>query len=538
MKFLESEKLRRSSEDSDEQRLVYNERIARLRKSEYPMLKGITYLDHGGTTLASKTLLTSFARELQNTLLANPHSDAANPSVSSIIVAETRSMVLEFCKADPNLFDIVFVANATAAVKLVMDCFAGIKGGFDYCYHLNSHTSLVGVRELAEKIHCLATNEQTEDWLSGQYQPFEACEGERPTLFAYPAQSNMNGQRLPLHWSRQLRQSNNHPRTFTLLDAAAFVSTTPFDLSDHETAPDFVALSFYKIFGFPDLGALIVRKASAHILESRKYFGGGTTEMITCLEKQPWVARKDTSLHARLEDGTVAIRSVLALRCAITSHRLLFISMHDISQHTSWLSKMLHQRLCRLMHENGIAVCHFYKAQSSTFGDAEAQGATITFNIRESNGSWTSPYAVGALLRQRKIHVRTGSLCNPAGMAIALELSSADIRRAYAEGVRCNQQDDVRTGGALFGMVRVTFGAMSTIEDVEAFASCIEHHFVDRNCSEGVPARSDDRRWRRDSKNVPLLREKHEKRPHVPPGPTCRRLRLFGIRRAFARCVG
>lgn len=88
----------------------------------------------------------------------------------------------------------------------------------------------------------------------------------------------MNGERLPLEWSSRVRGSPQHENTYTLLDAAALVSTTPLDLCDHATAPDFVSISFYKIFGFPDLGALIVRKASARVLRPRKYFGGGTTD--------------------------------------------------------------------------------------------------------------------------------------------------------------------------------------------------------------------------------------------------------------------
>ena len=52
-----------------------------------------------------------------------------------------------------------------------------------------------------------------------------------------------------------------------------------------------MALSFYKIFGFPNIGALIVRKDSAHVLESRKYFGGGTVEMIIAVN-DTWHAKK------------------------------------------------------------------------------------------------------------------------------------------------------------------------------------------------------------------------------------------------------
>jgi molybdenum cofactor sulfurtransferase len=53
-----------------------------------------------------------------------------------------------------------------------------------------------------------------------------------------------------------------------LLDAAALVSTSPLNLA--EVPADFVALSFYKMFGFPTgLGALVVRNESARLLGAK-----------------------------------------------------------------------------------------------------------------------------------------------------------------------------------------------------------------------------------------------------------------------------
>lgn len=59
-----------------------------------------------------------------------------------------------------------------------------------------------------------------------------------------------------------------------LLDAAAFAPTQRLDLYKYK--PDFVTLSFYKMFGFPTgLGALIVRNDMTNFMRKR-YFGGGT----------------------------------------------------------------------------------------------------------------------------------------------------------------------------------------------------------------------------------------------------------------------
>ncbi|KAF2029664.1 PLP-dependent transferase [Setomelanomma holmii] len=478
MGFRVTSRQREGTQTLEKERLAYNRRVARLRRHEYPMLKDVTYLDHGGTTLASNSLLDSFSKEMQSTLMANPHSDASNPSASSVIVAETRSKVLEFFNADPDHFDVIFTANATAGAKLVMECFSDLETGFGYYYHRNCHTSLVGIREAAILSHCLASDEETERWLDGEHDPLWSEEFPRPQLFAYSAQSNMNGQRLPLHLPNRLRKSARHPNTYTLLDAAALVSTSPLDLSKPATAPDFTILSLYKIFGFPDLGALIVRSSSSHILEHRKYFGGGTTEMTTCFGDKPWVARKEASLHARLEDGSIAIRSILALRCAIGTHQTLFGGMSEVSKHTSWLAKILYDRLESIRHVNGVHACHIYNAPSSTYGDPTTQGATVALNFRKCDGSWIGPYAVGAMLRSHNIHTRTGSLCNPAGMACALNLSPANLKRAFDDGFRCNQQDDVREGGMLFAMVRITLGAMSTLEDVAKLVTCIEERIV------------------------------------------------------------
>ncbi|KAI8941676.1 hypothetical protein NX059_002888 [Plenodomus lindquistii] len=448
-----------------------------MRQKEYPMLRGITYLDHGGTTLTPKSLLSLFSSEMQATLLANPHSDITNPSASTSIIAKARQEVLGLFNADPTHFDIVFTANATASIKLVAEGLSGNEKGFDYYYHLNSHTSLVGVRELAIRSHCLSSREEMEACLGERSDiPIGPCSG-RPTLFAYPAQSNMNGERLPLEWAGKLRASVQHPHTYTLLDAAALVSTSPLDLSDHLLAPDFTALSFYKIFGFPDLGALIVRKAAASAFDDRKYFGGGTTEMITCIDS-PWVARKQSSLHARLEDGTIAIRSILALCCAIETNRKLFGGLEATSSHTAWLARQLFARLSGLRHANGAPICHIYKSHTSSYNDPKTQGSTLAFNIRRGDGSWIGCWHVGKALREDDIHVRTGSLCNPAGMASALGVDTDWLRRAFNQDFRCNTEVDVLKGVPI-GMVRASLGAMSTLEDVDALVCSINRQFME-----------------------------------------------------------
>lgn len=182
----------------------------------------------------------------------------------------------------------MFVANATAAIKLVAEALRDSSPhGFWYAYHSDAHTSLVGVRELADRgSRCLGTDDEVDAWISELGAG--AGRDDMPKLFAYPAQSNMNGRRLP-RWDEQVRGASD--RTLTLLDAASLVATAPLQLGDASVAPDFTALSFYKVFGFPDLGALIVRKDASHVFTQRRYFGGGTVDLVSTREIQ-WHARK------------------------------------------------------------------------------------------------------------------------------------------------------------------------------------------------------------------------------------------------------
>ena len=298
--------------------LAYDAYIEDMRKTQYPMLKDATYLDHAGTTLYSKALMDRFHADMMSNLFGNPHSASPSSQQSTQLVEDVRLGLLRFFKADPDEYDLVFTANATAAIKLVMEAFREQEDGFWYGYHVDSHTSLVGVRECAKEHRCFETDQEVDRWI-------EACTADKPArtkLFAYPAQSNMNGRRLPLEWTSRLSGMPEAP-IYTLLDAAALAATSRLDLSDTGLTPDFVTLSLYKIFGFPDLGALIVRKTAAPVFAKRRYFGGGTVEMVVSLKEQ-WHARKNVTIHEQLEDGTLPVHSIIALQAAMQTHAQLY----------------------------------------------------------------------------------------------------------------------------------------------------------------------------------------------------------------------
>lgn len=289
---------------------------------------------------------------------------------------------------------------------------------------------------------------------------------------------------LTLHRCGRIRKLFHKAATYTLLDAAALATTAPLDLSDPATAPDFVALSFYKIFGFPNIGALIVRKDSAHVLAQRRFFGGGTVDMIIAVH-DTWHAMKETSIHDRLEDGTLPFHSIFALDHAMNVHERLYgpDPMKFISQHTAQLGKLLYDGISSLMHDNRLPVCRIYKDEQAVYGDPAVQGATIAFNVLRSDGSLVGYEEVEEAADERNIFVRSGSLCNPGGVATYLNWSPAEMKAAYAAGHRCTNPTQIMFGRAT-GVVRVSLGAMSTAGDVRALIQFLEDVYVER---EGQP---------------------------------------------------
>lgn len=363
-------------------------------------------------------------------IYGNPHSANEPAKISGEAVDAVREQALRFFGADPEHFDLAFVANATAGIKLVAEAFRDMAentrtGTFWYGYHKEAHTSLVGVREYTGgDHHCFEHDADVtsflEDPASTRFVNRRNVTGLG--LLAYPGQSNLNGRRLPTTWVKELRESQALQNTYSLFDAAALAMNSPLDhlFADPSSAPDFTVLSFYKIFGFPDLGGLIIRKSSGHILALRKYFGGGTVSMVSTLSPgRSWHRSKaldgdaSHSIHDGVEDGTLPFHSIIALGEAVKVHKRLYgvKCMENISRHTTGLVRVLYEGMTRLRHRNGQQVVHVYCGDpggGDVFGNASKQGATVAFNVLRQDGTWVPYSTVEGMANERGIFVRSG----------------------------------------------------------------------------------------------------------------------------------
>ena len=98
--------------------------------------------------------------------------------------------------------------------------------------------------------------------------------GWSPCLFALTGQSNISNTKNPLSLVHLAKSLGYH----TLLDAAALAPTSSISLRD--TPVDAMAISFYKMFGFPTgVGALVVKESFLKDLQ-RPWFAGGTVDVV------------------------------------------------------------------------------------------------------------------------------------------------------------------------------------------------------------------------------------------------------------------
>ena len=208
--------------------------------------------------------------------------------------------ILEHFKTTIDEFSIIFTSGATAALKIVAETFQYGDNGY-LAYLQDNHTSVLGMRAYAENIRAVHHEEILQALLDTTDHRTEKSQCENNSLFVFPAQSNFSGTKYPLSiinavYKGAMRKiiGKSSGNWFCMLDAAAFVATSELDLS--KIKPDFVCISFYKIFGYPSgLGALLVKNKSAEILK-KKYYGGGTVQMALSLEN---IVIQRQELHER-----------------------------------------------------------------------------------------------------------------------------------------------------------------------------------------------------------------------------------------------
>lgn len=137
-----------------------------------------------------------------------------------------------------------------------------------------------------------------------------------------------------------------------------------------------------------------------------------------------------------------------------------------------------------LHHNNGRPVAKLYS--DTTYDNHDMQGGIVAFNLIRSNGEYVGYMEVLNMAALFKIHLRTGCFCNPGACQRHLALSNKEILQNYEAGYVCGGSIDLINGKPT-GAIRVSFGYMSTIKDVQTLLVMIKECFVDGSPINKIP---------------------------------------------------
>jgi molybdenum cofactor sulfurtransferase len=70
----------------------------------------------------------------------------------------------------------------------------------------------------------------------------------------------------------------------------------------------------------------------------------------------------------------------------------------------------------------------------------------VAFNLQSSHGDWVSTTEVEKVATVKRIHIRTGGLCNPGGIATSLDLEPWEMKDNFSSGQRCGNENDIMNG--------------------------------------------------------------------------------------------
>ena len=436
------------------QTLPHDAYFEKLRSAEYGRLDetGQVYLDYTGGGLHSATQVVQQMSRLLSGVHGNPHSVNPTSAKSTKEVEQARAKVLEFFNASDD-YVCIFTANASAALKIVGECYPFSDDG-TFLLTADNHNSVNGIREYCAgrggTFHYAPIKQNLTLDAGNLKQMLCSLEG-RNKLFAFPAQSNVSGVRHKLKWVRRAQ----HQGWDVLLDAAAFVPTSPLSLS--KIQPQFVSVSFYKIFGYPTgIGALLVRKDALDKLDKPWYAGGNIT-----LSSVGAADRFFHSDHQRFEDGTVNYLDVPAVGQGLEF--ISVIGMERLKERVDALAGMLYQKLSQMRHNNGAPLVRILGPQ-----DRRLCGGTVAFNVLDRNGVVIPVQTVEDEAASRGVSLRTGCFCNP-GVDEANHSISNDTLKAYFEEKAHGDYFDFMTfSQQTRGAVRVSVGVATNRTDIEA----------------------------------------------------------------------
>ena len=436
------------------------------------------YLDNATSAQASLQSLYEYTNFISNNSFGNPHSDPKTQK----IVDETRELILKFFNT--NEYTVVFTSGATDSINRLGQ-YLDVS---EFAYTAINHNSVVGLRnvfyEKGAIIKVLNKDfEVTNEWKkdleinstvgsklkpTDNFKSYSLDEAEnlketgrfylgdnyKNKLIAFPAECNFSGNLFDLNKISEYQNKGY----LVLLDSAKYITSRILDLSTYQ--PDFIPVSWYKLFGhLTGIGCLLIKNSVIDSLK-KDYHGGGSYDIMI-----PEINYSEIREGHKFEDGTPNFLSIIGLNLALKKH------IYDNNAIT--ITKYAFKELKKLRHYNNVNLVQIYGVD-----DINNHGSIIAFNLKDSHGEYIGFKGVERLCEQKNIKIRSGCTCNPGACNFYLNLTSEEVMENYKRGNKCWDTKSTSLNGKPTGAIRISFGNSSTIEDVNLFVKFLHDNYI------------------------------------------------------------
>ena len=427
----------------------YPKFLPEYRATYLKHLQNATYLDYTGAGVYSDIDVELFRRNIlyQNQVPANlSHKNQES------IIQETRDTLLEFLGTSSKNYTVVFLASATQALKLIGENYKWTKNS-KYIYTRYNHNSVLGVRKYA-----LAAGGNF-----GVVNSSMEMIPDQDALYAVPLEENFAGIKIS---KKEMMRLTHTERLTVIADTAAFLPTNSLSLS--ETPFHAVILSFYKIMGFPNFGACVIRNDFlAEKLKKKSYLEGSVD--LSFVDSTNFRLKKEN----QFEDDTVPYEMCQAALLGLKS--LMNIGIDNINNHVFDLTQKLYNSLKELRHSNDQIAIEIYGNHDKQ--DKDIQGGILAFNVKKSNGEYIGYSQVVKDAKLSNIHLRGGCHCNPGACFASMKIPENVAMNYFNQKTTCGDNNDIIDGIPL-GSVRVSFGWASTDDDIKEITKFLIDNYV------------------------------------------------------------
>ncbi len=403
---------------------IYSPRFAELRRTEYFRLDNLeqVYLDYAGANLYPQTLIDAHYNILSEGVLGNPRVYSPTASMSRKLIEEAREAVLDYFDAED--YHCVFIDNSSDlnafGEHYPFDTDSVLLSSIDSASPINSLRHIC--MEKGGKLDFIKL--KLEDLSIDTPELYRCLESHQNAhkLMAFPAQSSISGTN---HSLNHIQNAQNLGWE-VLLEADLYAASSPLKLK--KIKPEFVSISFYKMFGYPTgLGCLLVRKDKTDYFQTIKM--KLTPKSNGLLSVSNYITR--------IEDETVNFLSIPVVKEGL--QLIDKVGIDRIQIRMEKLMSWLVAKIKEIKHDNGLRVVDIYGTQKPS-----TRGNCILFNIYDQDGYLFSNEYIDQKCAKWKVSLRSGAIfesknagidmCKPEAIATYFTISEESQNLNLSEG--------------------------------------------------------------------------------------------------------